>query len=108
MFENAYNAHPLSYHGPFGQTYPYTDFQWASPRTAPAPWGAGNDWPKGRSLSTEGAGRRPEAGRGGGYRFLRLVETGEGGCSPLPVSPSPKGDTPTVQFMGLCHIGSSV
>jgi len=32
--------------------------------TAPAP-GAGNDWPKGRSLSTEGAGRRPEAGRGG-------------------------------------------
>gem|GEM_PF-3788427 len=26
--------------------------------------------------------------------------TGEGGCSPLPVSPTPDGDTPTVHFMG--------
>ena len=68
-----------------------------SPRTAPAP-GAGNDWPTGatdyvrslrsqqasnRSLSTEGAGRRAEAERGGGYTSRIIVETGEGGCSPL-------------------------
>jgi len=74
--------------------------QWTvgvSPRTAPAP-GAGNDWPTGatdyvrslrsqqasnRSLSTEGAGRRAEAERGGGYTSRIIVETGEGGCSPL-------------------------
>ncbi len=27
-------------------------------------------------------------------------ETGEGGCSPLPVSPTPSGDIPTVHSMG--------
>ncbi|SCL75085.1 hypothetical protein L21_0975 [Methanoculleus chikugoensis] len=64
---------------------PCTAFNQVSPRTAPAP---------------RGRGRRPKAGRGGGYRYPGWVETGEGGPAPLPVSPSPNGDTPTVHYMG--------
>ena len=48
--------------------------------TAPAPLGAG-------------VVREVRVVRG--YKCLRQVETGEGGVSPLPVSPSPKGDIPT-------------
>jgi hypothetical protein len=43
----------------------------------------------------KGAGEEREARVGWGYKCLRQVETGEGGFSPLPVSPSPKGDIPT-------------
>ena len=38
-----------------------------------------------------------EAGGRAGWGLqesLYVVETGEGGCTPLPVSPTPNGDTP--------------
>jgi len=86
----------------------------------PPPLGAGNDcWnvrrfaepsmrrPKvfeGRSWSTGGASEEREARAGWGLQgSLYVVETGEGGCSPLPVSPSPSGDIPTVQCPGFSH-----
>ncbi|MCK9318181.1 hypothetical protein [Methanoculleus sp.] len=51
---------------------------------------AGNDCRNGRSL------RRPEVFEWGSQVESYGVETGEG-ASPLPVSPSPRGDIPTVQ-----------
>ncbi len=30
-----------------------------------------------------------------------MLETGEGGCSPLPVSPTPKGDIPSEAVFGF-------
>jgi hypothetical protein len=39
-----------------------------------------------------GRGRRPEAGRGGGCQYIETRDRGGGFC-PLPVCPSPRGDT---------------
>jgi len=39
-----------------------------------------------------GRGRRPEAGRGGGCWHIESRDRGGGAC-PLPVCPSPRGDT---------------
>ena len=108
---------PISGHGfpsatpqirfPPGST-PGTADPLISPRTAPAPGWGGGGAPQARAgwgCRREGYGEPAGEGAGKGCwreaRWLECGRQGRGNEFPLPVSPSPNGDIPTVQCTGI-------